>query len=439
MVAASTGQQQMKQSTLEEATSHAQEQHTIVEFFSPQANLSPHLQFHILPFNQTHSIKFPLPWLKYDPHPEFIDERILFLNFAKEGFYFEDWYALGYAKDTDHAKDNKKMPNEQPSTASPTPIYASSEPDMTIWTVCMDSNIVKYTNRRLFEASLQMGTVSMRLMDTEKFKLIASTEDSSGASNFQVLYDGRRVDPPDVVLSRIGSKVNHFGLGVLFHLEKMGIQVLNGFEAHVATGDKLHQLQLLAQLSFPIPKSLVLGDPIGRSEDKMKILSTEFQFPIIMKKLKGMQGKGIIMVSDIDQFNDLEQIIDDTQPYLIQEYIHLSHGRDIRIFVVGGKTIGAMMRIAKDGFKSNFHLGGFVKQVKLNEKLEWLAIEAANHLGLDVAGVDILIDQNSYVVCEVNSSPGFMGLEAATGTDIASRILNWIQFKANIFDKKRVR
>lgn len=67
------------------------------------------------------------------------------------------------------------------------------------------------------------------------------------------------------------------------------------------------------------------------------------------------------------------------------------------------------MRVAKKGFKSNFHQGGWVKPVKLTPAIEWLAIEAARLIGLDIAGVDILIDKNTYKICEINSTPGFQG------------------------------
>lgn len=127
-----------------------------------------------------------------------------------------------------------------------------------------------------------------------------------------------------------------------------------------------------------------------------------------MKRTSGSQGKGVSLVRDREHLTSLQDMIDTTQPMIFQEFIANSIGRDIRVIVVGGKVIGSMMRIAAQGnFKSNFHQGGFVKPVKISRAVEWLAIEAVRLIDLDVAGVDILIDTNSYRICEINSSPGF--------------------------------
>ena len=119
------------------------------------------------------------------------------------------------------------------------------------------------------------------------------------------------------------------------------------------------------------------------------------------------------------------------------------------MIVVGGKAIGGMMRVAKKGFKSNFHQGGYVKPIQLSQAVEWLAIECAKQVGLDIAGVDILIDNNTYRICtyrflianycflgEINSSPGFQGFEMATGVDVARQIFEFIKLRCGVWKKQ---
>lgn len=139
-------------------------------------------------------------------------------------------------------------------------------------------------------------------------------------------------------------------------------------------------------------------------------------------------------------------MLETKHPLIFQEFIKSSTGKDIRVVVVGGKVrsfllmcflqlnfqaLGAMMRMANSGYKSNFHQGGSVKRINLSNAVEWLAIDAAKQIGLDIAGIDLLIGSDTYKICtflrqkeiltfftgEVNSSPGFEGFETATGID----------------------
>ena len=110
---------------------------------------------------------------------------------------------------------------------------------------------------------------------------------------------------------------------------------------------------------------------------------------------------------------------------LVQEYIKESHGRDIRAIVVRGRVVASMVRKARGTeFRSNFHLGGSVEAIKLTPDQESVAIRAANELGLDVAGVDMLDSTSGPLVLEANSSPGLEGIERATGINVAARIVS---------------
>jgi ribosomal protein S6--L-glutamate ligase len=92
--------------------------------------------------------------------------------------------------------------------------------------------------------------------------------------------------------------------------------------------------------------------------------------------------------------------------------------------VVGDRVAGAMRREARSGeFRSNLHRGGEGSAVELAPGYAQAAVRAARVLGLDVAGVDLLEAESGPKVMEVNSSPGFEGLERATGLDIAGAII----------------
>jgi ribosomal protein S6--L-glutamate ligase len=153
--------------------------------------------------------------------------------------------------------------------------------------------------------------------------------------------------------------------------------------------------------------------------------------PLIIKLLQSAQGKGVVSAetdkaaeSVINAFKSLQANI------LVQEFIKEAAGKDLRCFVVGGKVVASIERSAPKGeFRSNIHMGGSAKKVKISQQERRLAIKAAKILNLAVAGVDIIRSNKGPLILEVNSSPGLEGIETATGKDIANEMIVAIEKK----------
>ena len=93
--------------------------------------------------------------------------------------------------------------------------------------------------------------------------------------------------------------------------------------------------------------------------------------------------------------------------------------------------VAAIERQAKKGdFRSNLHRGGIARIAMITEREREIAIKAAQTLGLDIAGVDILRAHRGPLVMEVNASPGLEGIEKTTGIDIAGKMIAWIERQA---------
>ena len=156
--------------------------------------------------------------------------------------------------------------------------------------------------------------------------------------------------------------------------------------------------------------------------------------PLVIKLLEGTQGIGVVLAetrkaaeSVIEAFLGLKANI------MVQEYIKEAGGADIRCFVVGDKVVASMKRQAAEGeFRSNLHRGGTAAVVRISPEERATAVRAARTMGLNVAGVDILRSNHGPVVIEVNSSPGIQGIEEATGIDVASKIVMFIEKNARI-------
>ena len=151
--------------------------------------------------------------------------------------------------------------------------------------------------------------------------------------------------------------------------------------------------------------------------------------PVIVKLQQGTQGVGTIL-ADTPQalYSLVETLWAMGQEIVLQEYVQESEGRDIRALVVGSKVVAAMRRVAQPGeFRANLHRGGQGNALDLPRRFRNCAIKAAALVGLDVAGVDLLEGQQGPVVLELNSSPGFEGIEQVTRIDVAAQVIGLAQ------------
>ena len=152
-------------------------------------------------------------------------------------------------------------------------------------------------------------------------------------------------------------------------------------------------------------------------------------FPVIVKTLNSRQGRGVTLVESIQMAEFItENILGRGMGLLVQEFIPPEKRKDIRVLVLGGRVVGAMELEPRDGdFRSNIHLKGKSSPLALEGHLKELAIRSSRIMGLEISGADIIVDAHgSAKVIEVNYSPGFRGLEAATGLDIASLIVTYV-------------
>ncbi|GDX05700.1 30S ribosomal protein S6--L-glutamate ligase [Buttiauxella sp. A111] len=244
-----------------------------------------------------------------------------------------------------------------------------------------------------------------------------------------VHYKGRQLPHYDAVIPRIGSAITFYGTAVLRQFEMLGSYPLNESVAITRARDKLRSLQLMARQGIDLPVTGFAHSP----DDTSDLIDMVGGAPLVVKLVEGTQGIGVVLAetrqaaeSVIDAFRGLNAHI------LVQEYIKEAQGRDIRCLVVGDKVVAAIERQAKPGdFRSNLHRGGVANQVEITERERKIALHAAETLGLDVAGVDILRAKRGPLVMEVNASPGLEGIEKTSGVDIATLMIKWIEQQAH--------
>lgn len=268
---------------------------------------------------------------------------------------------------------------------------------------------------RFQETAARLG-IDVEVLKPQDFDLIVGLR-----RGWDATYRDRRLDKPDFIIARTGSETNYFTLAVLRHFERQGVRMVNGSDAIECVADKLHSLQMLASHDVPIPRTI-----LGKFPVDIDLIDRELGFPVVVKTLRGTRGENVMLCESREKFDELAGLLGGARPgsdLIFQRYIGASHGRDVRLLVVGGKVIAAMeRRAANGGFRANTSQGGSAVQYDPPAEMKALAIRVAEVLQLDVAGVDILFDDEGFRVCEANSAPGFQSLEAACSIDVPEAI-----------------
>ena len=275
-----------------------------------------------------------------------------------------------------------------------------------------------YSSRRLVEAGHARGHIVEPINTLRCYMRI-------DARSPEVHYDGKVLPRYDAIIPRIGAGITFYGMAVLRQFQTMGTHALNTADSIGRSRDKLLAHQLLAAAGVDIPTTAFAASP----KDTKDLIGLAGDAPVVVKLLESSQGRGVVLAetrkaaeSLIDAFRNL------SANFLVQDFVKEAAGSDIRAFVIGGKVVGAMKRQAKEGeFRSNLHRGGSAAAVRLSPQERTAAVKAARAMGLSVAGVDILASSTGPKVLEVNSSPGLEGIEASTGKDMASAIIQYLE------------
>lgn len=209
-----------------------------------------------------------------------------------------------------------------------------------------------------------------------------------------------------------------FRMDALHRLENVGVRVINSPTAIERTVDKYYTSFLLADAGILTPRTIVTED-FDSAMSGFRVLGDA-----VVKPLFGSEGKGMVRVSDEDSAYRLFRTLElGRYIYYLQEYVP-HRQEDIRVFVTGGEVAAAMRRWG-NGWKTNFSQGARVEPVVLSAEMEELSLRAARLVGTEYAGVDLLPaeDGRTYVL-EVNSIPGWRGLQKTTSLRIADAIID---------------
>ncbi len=229
---------------------------------------------------------------------------------------------------------------------------------------------------------------------------------------------------PDVVLPRQGAQIGPSCMVLINQLGLMGIPLVNDLDAIRLTCNQFLTLQALAAAGVPVPDTFFINARSGT----VGVVQRLGDYPLVVKQVSGRQGSGVTLVKNE---TELEAVVrsglEKTRGLLLQKFLPTDGRRDIRALVIGQKVAGAMRLEPPAGeFRANYHLGAAGRAQVLSDEVTRIAVDAARAVGLEIAGVDLILDARGRVnVIEVNYSPGFKGLEKTTGLDIAGLMVDY--------------
>ena len=274
-----------------------------------------------------------------------------------------------------------------------------------------------HPNGRLREAAKENGH---KIILINPYDIVAGIKDNA----FEYYIDSI-ADNLDVIMPRQGSPMGDYGLVLLRQFNKLGIPLVNDLDSITITRNQYITLQVLMSANIAVPNTYF----ITKKEFFMEAVNHLEGFPVIVKQVDGMGGTGVIKVNDAKNVLEfLEHNLKNRKGVLVQQFLPPEKRMDIRVFVLGDKVVGAMkLEPQKENFRANIHQKGDAQKFELSKDLEEIALKAAKACGLVIAGIDLIIENDCHpVVIEANYSPGFRGLEAATGVDVASKIINYV-------------
>jgi len=210
-----------------------------------------------------------------------------------------------------------------------------------------------------------------------------------------------------------------YRMDALHWIERRGVPVMNRPRAIERSVNKFYTTALLHDAGLPVPETVVCERP-GDAMTAVRAM-----LDVIIKPIFGSMGHGMVRVADPDvAFRVIRSLEQMHAVFYVQRTIDHG-GRDVRVFVVGGKVLGAIERRSRDGdWRTNVARGGSALPFELPDAWADLALRAAAAVGADYAGVDLLPSRDGRIfVLEVNGIPGWQGLQQATGIDVAGAIV----------------
>lgn len=225
------------------------------------------------------------------------------------------------------------------------------------------------------------------------------------------------------LLERRDFIINRYKFGHLKdELSNLAARSYNEISAFNIYLDKFKQLENIKSSNFKNPKFI-----LATADKKYEFLKRDLGEKFVAKGLTGSEGDEIYLIKNQEDLKNINEKYGPEKEWVFEEFIEQSFGRDLRIYSIRGRAVGCMMRKSEKDFRANFALGGKVSNFEVTPKINDICKDIYKITGLDFLGIDLLFGKDDLYFCEVNVAAGIMGMEKASGVNIAGKILETIR------------
>lgn len=195
-------------------------------------------------------------------------------------------------------------------------------------------------------------------------------------------------------------------------LEEAGVRCFNNATVSCIAHDKLATLTHAQQRGIPVLRSAPAENPEQFSNEE----------PVVLKPRRGHGGQGVQLLKPgwRGSLDGLE-----VGGWMLQE-VASEPGKDLRVYVMGGRIIGAYLRQSTGDFRSNFSLGGTATQVDLTGAHQDLVHRVTQGFTGEFIGVDWLFHHGRMVLSEIEDVVGTRMIYASGGEDVFLRYVGFI-------------
>lgn len=241
--------------------------------------------------------------------------------------------------------------------------------------------------------------------------------------NITISYNKRDLSKFDYCLPRIDSKRAQHGYHVIRCMDIINVKKPYSAETILIAHNKYTTLEVLRRADVPIPTTYLVDSP--KTAEK---LLKKMRYPIMVKVVASFGGKGVMFFEDKESaISAIKTLKLYGHQIIVEEYVP-NPGEDIRAFVIGGKIIASMKRIAsKDETRANIHIGGRGMYFGLTGELKDVALKAAAASGSDIVAIDMIESNNGPKVIEININPGLKGIQKITSINVAKAIIDFVK------------
>jgi RimK family alpha-L-glutamate ligase len=289
-----------------------------------------------------------------------------------------------------------------------------------MWVLSSKESFAMYSIKRLTEEALKAK------VELEVFKSGELSFHLEPSASLKIFQADKELALPLGLLVKTGcSTITFENLSLMSALEGHA-RVVNTRDCYYRMGDKWTSYLNFVQASLPTPATVLLST-IGDLQRAGDLLG----FPMVIKDIYGARGNSVLLVKSANDLKGIYEFFDSTKKehsrIVAQKYIQSSHGQDVRVYIVGGRPLGAIERKSKSGeLKANVSQGAEVKAFPLDGELVEISLQVCQRLGLLVGGIDFLKTDSGFLLCEVNLGAQFVGFEQATGINVAEALVKFV-------------